>query len=690
MASKKHRDTRQMGLWLPETTWTPASSLPDIPSGAVVAIDTETRDDGLARGSGPGWVHNEGHLCGVSFAWTGGADYIPVRDPDTACFDHDRVMDWLADLERRCTLVFQNATYDLGWTGLRPTKKVHDTHAAAVLLDENQMDYSLDAICARLGVPGKDEQELREAAASLGVDPKAEMWKLPARYKAGYATQDAKATLGAHERQMPMISGQKLDRAYDLECRLIPHVRDMRARGIRVDLDRAEMLMKKYYALRDEALKQIRGHLNDTSVRRDVTIHDIRSPQWLKWHFDQIGLKVPYTGPTKANPEGNPSFEKEWLSRQEHMLPRLITKARGLHEAAEKFLGNYIISHTHLGRIHAEINQLRDAGEGKAKGTRSYRFSYGNPPLQQITRPDPDKADPEHKDYRPEFVDIGTEIRSCFLAEEGELFGAPDYSQQEYRWIVIKGDELGLPGAADAVQKYVDDEATDFHNLVRDMTGLTRKRAKDCNFAKAFGAGIPKFAEMAAMSLDEAKATMGQYDEKLPFVKRFAEIAKAKADERGYVVLLDGYRARFDQWEASWLEKEEWSRGMMEGQPMEPCSREEAERRRNDKDHVWYQKRVRRAKTHKAGNRVIQGSAAVQTKRALLTQAEEGMLPLLQMHDELGHSVPDEKYAKRIVEIMRDVVKRKVPFKVDAEFGPTWGECKKSYAEAVKSLQRSR
>lgn len=688
MASAKPKNPNQIDLWAPVSDWQRPTSLPDIPSGATVAIDTETRDNGLNRGVGPGWVHHDGWLSGVSYAWKGGANYLPTRAPDTDCFDQEQVLNWLEDLERRCTLVFQNATYDLGWTGLRPTKRIHDTHAAAVLLDENQLNYSLDAICQRLGVPGKDEEALREAASKLGVDPKAEMWKLPARYVAGYATQDAVATLNAHERQLPMIIGQKLDRAYELECRLIPHVRDMRARGIRIDVDRAEELMDKYYKLRDEALVQL-SKVTTNEFRRVPTIQDIRSPQWLKREFDAIKLEMPYTGPTKANPHGNPSFEKDWLMRQPQALPQLIVKARGLHEAAEKFLGNYILSFTHMGRIHAEINQLRDGDERfGTKGTRSYRFSYGNPPLQQIVRPDPDKADPTNKDYKPGFVDIGTEIRSCFLPEEGELFGAPDYSQQEYRWIVIKGDELGLPGADSAAQRYVDDEATDFHNLVRDMTGLTRKRAKDCNFAKAFGAGIPKFAEMAGMTLDEAKATMGQYDEKLPFVARFGAAAKAKADERGYVILLDGYRARFDQWECSWLEKEEWDRARQEGQPIDPCTREEAERRRADKNHVWHQKRIRRAKTHKAGNRVIQGSAAVQTKKALLQQADEGMLPLLQMHDELGHSVPNPNYAKRIVEIMRDVVKRRVPFKVDAEFGPTWGECKKSYEEAVKSLRR--
>lgn len=687
----KALDHRQMNLWQPATSWQRAPSLPHIPTGAVVAVDSETRDEGLNKSIGPGWPHDDGWLCGVSYAWTGGADYLPVRDPDTECFDRDQLDAWLRDLEKRCTLVFQNATYDMGWCGLRTTKRIHDTHAAAVLLNENEFDYGLDAICKRLDVPGKDETALREAAAAMGVDPKKEMWKLPARFKGAYATQDAVATLGAHERQMPMIIGQKLEKAYELECALIPHIRDMRARGIKTNTDTAEKLVVKYRKLRDAILVDMQRHCN-SEQQRAPTMEDIRSPKWLEWQLsDAVGsANIPRHLPKGKSMVGNPAFEKEWLERQTHPLPVAIAKARSLDECAEKFLCNYILGYVHRGRLHAEINQLRDAGEGTSKGTRSYRFSYGNPPLQQMVRPNPDKATPGHKDYTEGFVDVGTEIRSCFEPEDGEVFGAPDYGQQEYRWIVQKAFELKLPGAEDAVRKYQTDRKTDFHNLVVAMTGLTRKRAKDTNFAKAFGAGVPKFAEMTGMTVDEARATMEQYDENMPFVKKLAEKCQSVASDRGYVILLNGYRARFDTWEVSWLEPEDFKRAKMEGQRIEPCSLGEAQARRNNPDHVWHQKRLRRAKCNIAGNRVIQGSAAVQTKMALRAQADAGMLPLLQMHDELGHSVPNARYAKDIVEIMETVVQRDVPFLVDAEFGPTWGECKQSYEEATRGRSGGR
>ncbi len=683
--AKAHRDHRQINLWLPESTWTPPPAIPHIPDGEVVAIDTETRDNGLAARKGPGWFHRDGgHLCGVSFAWAGGSDYLPTRHPDTECFDHDTVIRWLEDLERRCTLVFQNATYDLGWTGLRPTKRVYDTHAAAVLIDENRMSYSLDSLADLAGVPKKDEVLLKEAAAALGVDPKGELWKLPAKYVGPYATQDAVSTLGVHNWQTAKIEGQKLHRAYELECDLIPIIRDMRQRGIRIDVSRAEQLVVRYRKLLAETLLELKQHTS-TDMQRAVTIEDCRSPSWLKWQFDAAGIEYPRTE------AGNASFEKEWLVRQSTPLAALIVKARGLAEAAEKFVSNYILDYLHMGRLHAEINQLRDASEEfGSKGTRSYRFSYSNPPLQQMPRPEPDRANPEHKDYKPGFVDIGTEIRGCFLPEEGELAGAPDYSQQEYRWIVIKAAALGLTKADTAVKKYQEDPSTDFHNYVRDMTGLVRKRAKDCNFAKAFGAGIPKFALMTGMPLEEARSVMEKYDTELPFVKEFGDRAQAKAQDTGYVLLIDGYRARFDKWEAGWIDKSEWERARSEGQDTTPCDREEAVRRSLDENHVWYKKRLRRADARVAGNRAIQGSAAIQTKRAMRAQAREGYLPMLQMHDELLHSVSNPVYARRICEIMRDVVQTSVPFKVDAEFGDSWGTCKLPYDEAVAKYLSSR
>jgi DNA polymerase I-like protein with 3'-5' exonuclease and polymerase domains len=662
-------------MFPPVSDWVAPTSLPVVPDGTLVAIDTETCDRGLQRGQAPSWVNQDGWLCGVSWAWAGGDGYAPIRHPDTpGCFDPDVVGAWLTDLSRRCRVVFQNGPYDMGWTGVRPDQP-DDVHTMAVLLDENRTYYNLDALCEWQGIPGKDETLLREAVIACGGNPKRvkeHIHQLAGRYVGPYATQDAVSTLMLAERFLPQLEANGLVEAYELECALTPHVLEMRRRGIPINVDRAEQNQQR---LRQLAVQELAALTDILGLRRGVTIENVRSPIWLEHTFTELGVPFPRTAKTRQG-----SFEKEWLERCAHPAARHIAQARALHDGAEKFIGTYIMEHLDRGRIHAEIHQLRSE-EG---GTRTFRFSYSNPPLQQMNRAEPDRTNPDHRDYTPGFIDIGTMIRECFVPEDGCVWSAPDYSQQEYRLIVHYSARLGLKKADEAVTYYQEHEDADFHNLVVEMTGLRRKRAKDCNFAKAFGAGIPKFALMTGMSLEEAAETMGTYDEKLPFVAQLGDRCKVMADRKGYVRLLDGRRRRFDQWEASWIPKEEWEEGRLAGHMMTPCSLEEAHKRQAIQDHPWRGKRLRRADTRKAGNSIIQGGAAVQTKKALLQCAREGLLPILQMHDELCFSSSSQREADRPAEIMRDVVPLLVPVRVDNVHGPDWGRAKYMYEEAQK------
>jgi DNA polymerase I-like protein with 3'-5' exonuclease and polymerase domains len=627
-------------------------------------------------GQAPGWVSpTGGWLCGVSWAYDGGEGYAPIRHPDTpGCFEHDIVIAWLEDICRRCRPVFQNGGYDMGWTGVRP-EQPDDVHSMAVLLDENRTYYNLDALCEWQDVPGKDTTLLKEAVIACGGNPNRVgeyIHRLPGRYAGPYATQDAVSTLMLAQKMLPQLTANGLNEAYELECALTPHVLEMRRRGIRIDVDRVEQNQEK---LRELARRELTMLTDLLGHRRAVTIENVRSPVWLEHTFTELKVPFPRTEKTKQG-----SFEKEWLERCPHPAAQHIAKARALHDGAEKFLGTYIMEHMDRGRIHAEIHQLRSE-EG---GTRTFRFSYSNPPLQQMNRAEPDRTDPNHKDYTPGFIDIGTMIRECFIPEDGCVWSAPDYSQQEYRLIVHYAARLELKKADEAVAYYHENEDADFHNLVVEMTGLRRKRAKDCNFAKAFGAGIPKFALMTGMTVEEAAETMGTYDEKLPFVAQLGKRCQEMADKKGYVRLLDGRRRRFDSWEASWIPKEVWEAARLKGHRMDPCDLEEAHKRAANPDHPWHGRQLRRADTRKAGNSVIQGGAAVQTKKALLQCAREGILPILQMHDELCFSSGTEHEANRPAEIMRDVVPLLVPVRVDNEHGPDWGRAKYTYEEAQR------
>ena len=90
-----------------------------------------------------------------------------------------------------------------------------------------------------------------------------------------------------------------------------------------------------------------------------------------------------------------------------------------------------------------------------------------------------------------------------------------------------------------------------------------------------------------------------------------------------------------------------------------------------------YGNNIRRAFTYKALNRLIQGSAADQTKQAMINCYKQGFKPLLQIHDELCFSINDESDIKGVREVMENAIENlKVPFKVDVALVKSWGEAK--------------
>lgn len=673
----------QLPLITPESSWRRPSELPALTGVGEIAIDTENKDEGLGSGLGPGWAVRAGYVCGVGVAWREGETkrkiYVPVRHPDTDNFPVDNVSRWLRDITRTRRCVFFNAGYDIGWLeaglGVPPPPMIHDASAAAFLVDENRDEMSLDACCEWRGVPGKDTQKLKETAVVYGVRPQdavANIWRFPARYVGEYGEQDPESTLDLLYSLRPELNEQGLLRAYATEMRLVPIIWAMRKRGIRVDIERAAQLRDGLRSRGDLALEKLGEHLG---LRRAATLDEIRQRNWLLRMFEQEGQW--YQKEEDEDGEEDASFNKSWMRRAEHWLPRLIAEAKQCHEVADKFLQKYLLDFAHRGRVHATINQWKM----ERGGTRSHRLSYADPPLQQA----PSRGEPF--DGWPLTAEIAKEYRMCFMPEDGQLWFAPDESQQEYRHIVADAARENLPRARAAAKLYHDDPNVDFHNLVVQWTGLGRRHAKDCNFAKAFGAGVPKFASMISKPVEEAAQIMGTYDEELPFVRELGKLCTRLAEQRGYIKLIDGARCHFDRWEAAWMPSEEWKRGRAEGWNMAPCSRDEAELRSRTEGHPWHRKRLRRAFTHKAMNRRIQGSSARQIKMAMVECGENVEIPLLQMHDELDFSLDDPRKGEQITDIMRTVYTCDVPFRVDAEWGTRWGNAKSTFDEAMAALR---
>lgn len=667
-----------MDFMLPKSDWVAPTELPDLTRHKVIAIDTEDRDDGLAQDKGPFWYRKSrverGYVCGVGVAWEGSGIYVPVEHPDTpGCFSRETVARWLLPAFRSDTLfVFQNAPFDIGWFsadfGLPPPNRIADIRAAAMMVDENRLKYDLDSLCEWCGIPGKDETILREAAAAYKCHPKKDIYKLPARFVGPYGAWDPGATLGVWNKLLPIMEREKTLKAFQTEMDLIPLVHEMRLRGVRVNVDTAERTQKELYAKRDRLLTNLADRLEIS--RSLVGIDEIRKTSVLaKWH-DAHRIAYPSTEPTKGHPEGQPSFRKQWMQVHPHWLPRLVTEIEQTHDAAEKFIGKFLLDFVYQDRLHPTINQFRSSDdEGNTSGTRSHRFSYADPPLQQAPARN---------------VELCVAFRGCFEPEQGEIWGSHDYSQQEYKWMVHYAFCNGLPKADAARQKYLENPDTDFHELVAGLTGLSRRSAKDVNFAKAYGAGVSKFALMTGLTEEEAQRVMQQYDTEMPFIKELDKKCKEVAGSRGWLTMKDGARAHFDTWEPWWIpidvKKAGYKDPMWQSQ-MYPCSEEEAARRFKTTGHPWAQegvnRQLKRGFLHKALNRLIQGVSARQTKEAMVACWHAGIVPLLQMHDELNFSCPDEAYGKRAAEIMREALPGAIPMKVDAEYGKTWGHARK-------------
>jgi DNA polymerase I-like protein with 3'-5' exonuclease and polymerase domains len=519
--------------------------------------------------------------------------------------------------------------YDVGWLraeGVEVKGRIIDTMVAAALIDENRFSYSLNNLGKDYLSVKKDEKLLYTAANEWGVDAKAEMYKLPPHYVGPYAEQDALLTLKLWELLSGLIEKEEVSDIFELELRVLRSVIDMRTRGVRVNMDAAEQAQQGLKQQESALLKKIKddyGHSPDIWAAASVAKV-----------FDAAGLEYPVTDGTKA-----PSFTKEFLAGHSHELPRMIVKARELNKARTTFIET-ISKHQTNGRIHADIHQLRSDGGGTITG----RFSYSNPNLQQI--PSRDEI-------------IGPMIRNLFIPEEGCQWGAFDYSSQEPRIVVhyasITRDHDGhiLSGALDFVDKYADDARSDFHQIAADIVGVPRKQAKTINLGLFYGMGVTKLAGQLGLNLAEGKELFARYHAELPFIKQLTDEVSNRASKRGSIRTLLGRKCRFDKWEPA-------SFGVHKPLPHKEAFAE-------------YGSHIKRAFTYKALNSLIQGSAADQTKKALVDLADEGILPMIQIHDELALNIPDMATARRAKEIMENCVQLRVPSVVDAELGPSWG-----------------
>ena len=502
-----------------QTEWVKPTEFPDLRQIDEIAIDLETRDPDLTK-KGSGAIIGNGEVIGIAVATKHYKGYFPIAHEGGGNMDKVKVLYWLKDiLESSSTKIFHNAMYDVCWLkkmGFKINGDIVCTMIAAAVTDENRFRYDLNSLSWHYLGYGKNERALAEAAEDWGINPKSEMYKLPAMHVGSYAERDAEVTFGLWQELKKEIINQDLEDIFDLETELFPCLVDMRFKGVRVNIEKAQAMKKEFKKTEKDLLHQIKKETNiDTQIWAARSVADV---------FDMLKIEYPHTEKT-----GAPSFTKNFLQEHKHPVVNLIAKAREINKAHTTFIDS-ILRYEHKGRIHAEINQLRNAGGGTVTG----RFSYQNPNLQQI--PARNK-------------ELGPKIRSLFIPETGHKWGCFDYNQQEPRLVVHYASLYKLPSVYEVIDSYKENNKSDFHQTVADMAEIPRSQAKTINLGLFYGMGKTKLRAELGITKEKADDLFNTYHSRVPFVKQLMEKASNRAQDRGQIRTLLGRLCRFHLWE---------------------------------------------------------------------------------------------------------------------------------------------
>lgn len=641
----------QPPLFSPATTWTPTpvSQLPSWAGAQRVSIDIETCDPDLKKlGSG---VRRGAFIAGVSFAIEDGpAFYLPMRHQGGDNLDPEKVTEYLQDQASafRGTLCGANlGQYDLDFltqsaVEFDAIQWVRDVQVAEPLLDELAESYSLDAIAGRYGIPGKDTKLLDEAGAAFGLGVgkalKPHLWKLPARFVAPYAIQDARVVLPLLRKQERRIDDEELWKVYDLESKLSLVLLRMKRRGIRFSHERLERVEQWSIAEEQKALDQLYA---DTGVR--VALGDVHRAEVFAPILKSLGIDVPKTPKT-----GKPSITKELLDSIEHPSAASMHRARKVNKVRTTFVES-IRNHAIGDRIHPTYNQLRkEKDDGDLGGAAYGRISSEHVNIQQQPARDPE---------------IGPLWRAIYIPEDGGFWLSADYSQQEPRVLTHYAEKTSCRGAKAAADRYRTDPATDNHTMMAQMIRAdwarldkaeqkaVRSGAKEIFLGRCYGMGDAKLCHKLGLPTvwktdsrsgvlreyagPEGRALIDRFNAAVPYVRELADKCEAFAAKHGYIRTIGGRKCRFPK--------------------------------KEDGTYDW---------THKALNRLIQGSSGDQTKKAMV-DVDAALFPIaIQVHDELDLSCFSDAEVEEVRQLMMGAIPLSVPMRVDAEVGPSWGEAK--------------
>jgi DNA polymerase I-like protein with 3'-5' exonuclease and polymerase domains len=661
----------------------------DLTDIEIVSVDLETYDPELKK-KGSGAVRGVGKVCGIGVCTGKQTCYFPIRHKSSDNLDVQETWNLLNERlfqDPKIKKVFHNAMYDVCWiraeTGLMPKGELLDTMIAASVIDENRFSYTLDSLSKTYLTEAKHKYDLqKKSLQEHGIkDPLNNMHKLPYSLVKDYAEQDVKLTLKLWRVFEPKLKetifinpeGEKktLKKIFQLETKLFPCLVDMKFKGVRIDVEKAKQFGNELETERNQIIKDIYA---GTGIKVEIW-----ASASIKKLLDQQEIKD-----YKKTPKSEmPQLPKQYLRTHKNEYLRLIARARECDKAKNAFVEG-LLSFVHKGRIHADINQIRSDQGGTVTG----RFSMSNPNLQQVPAKGP----------------IGKRIREIFIPEEGCSWGSFDYSQQEPRIVVHYALKWELSGTNSLAESYNKNPDTDFHKIVADMAKIPRSQAKTINLGLFYGMGKMKLQKELELSSQQARDLFYEYHSKVPFIKELSTGLIEFAEKHELIYTLGDRFCRFDRWEPydkQWNadsgkfevevkveekkyneEKEEWQTiTSYRYQPVPVLTKENAKLKYKEKypediDCKNFDKHYRLAFTYRALNRLIQGSAADMTKQAMVDLYKMGIVPHIQIHDELCVSIPNKETALKVKNIMKHAIRLRIPNKVDYASGDNWGEIK--------------
>ena len=657
----------------------------------TVAVDLETYDPNL-KTKGSGAVRKDGFVCGIAIATKNQTLYFPIAHNMTDNLNTKETWNYLNEKvfkNKGLRKVFHNAMYDVCWirsaTGEMPRGPLLDTMIATSVIDETRMRYSLDSISKDYLNETKYKYDLATKVLdwSNGTikDPMTNMHKLPYHLVKDYAEQDVNLTLKLWElfdtkhldevlytkynEEGNLVEEKTCRKIFELETKLFPCLVDMKFKGVKIDVEKAKIFGKWLDKRRVNLIKLIKDR---TSV--DVQI-------WAASSIKKLLDNQEITDYKKTPKSGLPQLPKDYLKTHKNRFLRMIVIARECDKVKNTFVEG-LLGFVHNGRIHADINQIRSDQGGTVTG----RFSMSNPNLQQIPA----------KGY------YGKRMRELFIPDEGCTWGSFDYSQQEPRLVVhyalktyINSNETEIPlnliESLKTIEEAYKEKDVDFHQTVADMANIPRITAKTINLGLFYGMGKMKLQKELELDREAATKLFNTYHAKAPFVRRLSQDLIQFAEEHKLLFTLEDRFCRFNKWET---QDREWNNTTNRYDPVPILTKEGAKKEfkaavvdtykegKIPKDYMKnFDKHYKPAFTYKALNRLIQGSAADMTKKAMVNLYEKGILPQIQIHDELCISIKNDKEALVVKKIMETSIPLKITNKVTYKRGENWGTIKK-------------